>query len=160
MRENGESMARKRKSFGDLTTVFGTRRQFKPAASSLSTKVAAVQTQSVQHGEIAPVGTYALRGCCSKPKKGKGLEGRGQKTCNMPPKPGQAELVFPSRKDVEKYKTKAGPALWLCTGTHKGTLLPVSDPRTAKKIAERYRACADGKRAKVKACIAEVSSKE
>lgn len=106
---------------------------FRPAALSLSTKGVAVQTESIQHGNIIPVPSYSIRGCCTKPPRGK--------TCNQPPRLGQVDLVFPSRKDAEKHKVPLGPALQFCTGTREGKIVPMKDPFTAKRVAMAYIAC-------------------
>lgn len=106
---------------------------FQPAALSIPAKGPAVQTKSLQHGEILPVASYSLRGCCTKPT--------GAKTCNGPPRPGQVELVFPSRKDAAKFGVPLGPALQFCTGLRAGKIVPMKDPQTAKKVALAYADC-------------------
>lgn len=124
-----------------------TARPFQPAALSTPTSGPAVQTKSIQHGEIAPVPSYPIRGCCTKPAKGT--------TCNAPPRPGQVDLVFPSRKDAAQYGVPAGPALQFCSGLRTGKIVPMKDPQTAKRVATAYTACvAKGTPGEV--CLAEV----
>jgi hypothetical protein len=122
---------------------------FQPAALSLPAKGPAVQTESVQHGTIEPVPSYPIRGCCTKPAKGK--------TCNMPPRAGQVDLVFPSRKDAEKHGVPFGPALQFCTGVHEGKIVPMKDPHSAKRIMTAYTACV-AKGSAVEACIVETKN--
>ena len=155
-------MARKRKrlkrihQFSAPTPVgLGVRRPFRPAAGSLS-KAMGITTRSIQHDEIEAVGTYNLHGCCEKPGGDReAKEGKGKKGCNLSPRPGKVELIFPSRGDTVKFKTRPGPALWLCTGLRDGVILPMKDPLTARDIARKYVTCVSGKKSKVKTCIAE-----
>ena len=139
---------RRRRKLGALGGPFDAPRPFQPAAGSVPAAGPAVQTQSVQHGEVIPVGTYTIRGCCTKPK--------GAKTCNGPPRPGQVDLVFPSRQDAKKFKVPVGPALQFCTALRQGVFVPVKDPRTAKRIAHAYTDCVE-KGATVSACVTKFS---
>ncbi len=119
---------------------------FQPAAFSTPTKGPAVQTESIQHGAIVPVPNLPLKGCCTKPP--------GTSSCSSPPRVGQVDLAFPSRKDAEALGVPLGPALQFCTGTHVGKVVPVKDPLTARRIAQAYTACVE-KGTKVEACIAK-----
>lgn len=129
-------------------TPFAKPRRFKRAPKKAPRSFTMV-TESIQHGAILPASlTKGSGGCCTKVA--------GQKGCAGPPRPGQVELVFVRRSD-EEGAPKPGPALRICTGKGEGTLVPVRDPREAKKIAQRYQACVGEKRQKQKACIASVA---
>lgn len=101
-------------------------------------------TQSIQHGEILPASLATAAGCVTSGGKG--------------PRIGQVELVF-VRRSTKKGAPSAGPALRFCTAKGKGAIVPVNDPREAKKIAQRYQACVGDKKAKTKSCILDVKGR-
>lgn len=128
-------------------TPFSKPRRFKRAPKKAPKSFTLVK-ESIQHGEILPASLASSRGCCTKMT--------GKKGCEGPPRPGQVELVF-VRRSTDEGAPKPGPALRICTGKGEGELIPVRDPREAKKLAQQYQACVGESRAKQKACIARVA---
>ena len=104
-------------------------------------------TESIQHGSILPAGMASpVGGCCTKKS--------GMKSCQGPPRLGQVDLIF-ARRPKKKGEPAAGPALRLCTEKGKGIIVPVRDPREAKRIALEFQRCVGDSPKKIKACVSK-----
>lgn len=134
-------------------SMFSKPSPFRKAGSRAGKKASefTLVTESIQHGSILPTSLYGFKGCCTKQP--------GMKSCQGPPRPGMVELVFVKREaKAKKGAPPAGPALRFCTGRNTGVVVPVKDPREAKRIAQEYQACVGDKKSKQKSCLAAVKS--
>ena len=115
------------------------------------------ETRSLQHGEILA----SSRGGSSYYSPA-----RACKTKAGPPRRDQVELVFIPRNvpagKHSKRPPQAGPALRFCTGAPGfGPMLPVKDPREAKKIAAAYQKCLrEDPKKKQAACFEEATGQK
>jgi hypothetical protein len=114
-------------------------------------------TRTLQHGDVAAAG----RGGSSyySPARACGTKGKGDAT-RGPPRRDQVELVFAPRGiPAGKHSSRpppAGPALRFCAnGAGFGPMVPVRDPRHAKRIARAYQSCARDPGSDLKKCAAK-----